>query len=139
MSIEKLSDYSLPQWQAVADRELANAETRLFTGGRFDTINPANRDVIASVIPFDGIDEGITIANDTVYGLAAGVWTSDLNKGHRLTRKIEAGVIRANCFDQGDMMQPFGGCKQSGRAREKCIESLLSYTQGKSACIRLSE
>ncbi len=94
---------------------------------------------VASVIPFDGIDEGISIANDTIYGLAAGVWTSDLNRAHRMIREVEAGVVWVNCFDEGDMTQPFGGYKQSGHARDKCIESLLSYTQGKSAWIRLSE
>ena len=90
------------------------------------------------MISFDGTGEGISIANDTIYGLAAGVWTSDLNQAHRLIREIEAGVIWVNCFDEGDMTQPFGGYKQSGHARDKCIESLLSYTQGKSAWLRLS-
>jgi acyl-CoA reductase-like NAD-dependent aldehyde dehydrogenase len=94
---------------------------------------------VASVLPFDSIDEGIAIANDTIYGLAAGVWTKDLNKAHRLIREIEAGVIWVNCFDEGDMTQPFGGYKQSGHARDKCVESILSYTQSKSAWIRLSE
>lgn len=94
---------------------------------------------VASVIPFSGLEEGVAIANDTIYGLAAGVWTSDLNKAHRLIREIEAGVVWVNCFDEGDMTQPFGGYKQSGHARDKCIESLLSYTQGKSAWIRLSQ
>ena len=94
---------------------------------------------VASILPFDGIDEAIAIANDTIYGLAAGVWTSDLNKAHRLIREIEAGVIWVNSFDEGDMTQPFGGYKQSGNARDKCIESILSYTQSKSAWIRLSE
>jgi gamma-glutamyl-gamma-aminobutyraldehyde dehydrogenase len=94
---------------------------------------------VAAVIPFDGIDEGISIANDTIYGLAAGIWTSDLNRAHRMIREVEAGVVWVNCFDEGDMTQPFGGYKQSGHARDKCVESLLSYTQGKSAWIRLSE
>ena len=92
---------------------------------------------VASIMPFDNIDSGIAIANDTIYGLAAGVWTSDLNRAHRLIREIEAGVIWVNCFDEGDMTQPFGGYKQSGHARDKCIESVLSYTQGKSAWLRL--
>ena len=94
---------------------------------------------VASIIPFDGIDEGIAIANDTIYGLAAGLWTSDLNKAHRMIREVEAGVLWINCFDEGDMTQPFGGYKQSGHARDKCIDSLLSYTQTKSAWLRLSE
>ena len=94
---------------------------------------------VASILPFDGIEEGISIANDTIYGLAAGVWTSDLNKAHKLIQEIEAGVIWVNSFDEGDMTQPFGGYKQSGNARDKCIESLISYTQQKSAWLRLSE
>ncbi len=93
---------------------------------------------VATIIPFDGMEEGIRVANDTIYGLAAGVWTQDLSRAHRLIREIEAGVIWVNCFDEGDMTQPFGGYKQSGNARDKCMESLLSYTQSKSAWIRLS-
>ena len=91
------------------------------------------------MIPFDGLDEAIAIANDTIYGLAAGIWTRDLDKAHRLIKEIEAGVIWVNCFDEGDMTQPFGGFKQSGNARDKCFESLLAYTQSKSAWIRLAQ
>ncbi len=93
---------------------------------------------VATIIPFDGLEEGIRIANDTIYGLAAGIWTKDLSRAFQLIREIEAGVVWVNCFDEGDMTQPFGGYKQSGNARDKCMESLLSYTQGKSAWIRLS-
>jgi len=92
---------------------------------------------VAAVLPFDGLDEAVRIANDSIYGLAAGVWTRDLTTAHRLIREIEAGVIWVNCFDEGDMTQPFGGYKQSGNSRDKCMESLLSYTQMKSAWIRL--
>jgi gamma-glutamyl-gamma-aminobutyraldehyde dehydrogenase len=93
---------------------------------------------VASILKFDDISDAIRIANDTIYGLAAGVWTSDLDKAHRLIKEIEAGVIWVNCFDEGDMTQPFGGYKQSGNARDKCVESILSYTQSKSAWISLS-
>ena len=93
---------------------------------------------VASVIEFDGVDEAIAIANDTIYGLAAGVWTRDLDTAFRLVRSIEAGIIWINSFDEGDMTQPFGGYKQSGNARDKCLDSFKSYTQSKSAWFRLS-
>ena len=93
---------------------------------------------VAAVIPFSGADEAVAIANDTIYGLAAGVWTRDIDTAFRLVRDIEAGVIWINCFDEGDMTQPFGGYKQSGNARDKCFESVLEYTQTKSAWFRLA-
>ncbi len=113
----------------------------LFTGVRND-MTIARQEIfgpVASVIPFDGVDEAIAIANDTIYGLAAGVWTRDLDKAFRLVRGIEAGIVWINCFDEGDMTQPFGGYKQSGNARDKCLDSFRSYTQTKSAWFRLQE
>lgn len=111
----------------------------LFTGVRND-MAIAQQEIfgpVASVIRFSSLDEAIAIANDTVYGLAAGIWTRDLDRAHRLIREVEAGVIWVNCFDDGDMTQPFGGYKQSGNARDKCLDSLISYTQVKSAWIKL--
>ncbi|MEJ8570149.1 aldehyde dehydrogenase family protein [Microbaculum marinum] len=93
---------------------------------------------VGTVIPVDGADEAISIANDTSYGLAAGLWTSNLDTAMRLIREIEAGVVWVNSFDEGDMTQPFGGWKQSGNARDKCFDSVVSYTQMKSAWIRHS-
>lgn len=93
---------------------------------------------VASVIPFDGPDEAIHIANDSIYGLAAGIWTRDINTALRLVKQIEAGVVWVNSYEDGDMTQPFGGYKQSGQARDKCMDSLKSYTQNKSAWIRLA-
>jgi acyl-CoA reductase-like NAD-dependent aldehyde dehydrogenase len=92
---------------------------------------------VAAAIEVDGIAEALTVANDSIYGLAAAVWTRDLNVAHKTIRDLEAGVIWVNCFDHGDMTQPFGGYKQSGHGRDKCLESLLSYTQTKSAWINL--
>jgi acyl-CoA reductase-like NAD-dependent aldehyde dehydrogenase len=92
---------------------------------------------VASVIPFDGAREAIDIANDTIYGLAAGIWTGDINKALRMVKNIEAGIVWVNSYEDGDMTQPFGGYKQSGQARDKCMESLKSYTQSKSAWFRL--
>jgi gamma-glutamyl-gamma-aminobutyraldehyde dehydrogenase len=112
----------------------------LFTGVKND-MTIARQEIfgpVASVIPFNGVDEAIKIANDTIYGLAAGVWTSDLDKAFRLVKGIEAGIIWVNSFDEGDMTQPFGGYKQSGNARDKCLDSYKAYTQTKSAWFRLS-
>lgn len=92
---------------------------------------------VAAAIEVDGIDQAVAIANDSIYGLAAAVWTRDVSVAHKAVRDLEAGVIWVNCFDHGDMTQPFGGYKQSGQGRDKCIESLLSYTQTKSAWLHL--
>jgi len=92
---------------------------------------------VAAAIEVDGIADALRIANDSIYGLAASVWTRDLRTAHTAVRDLEAGVIWVNCFDHGDMTQPFGGYKQSGQGRDKCLESLLSYTQTKSAWIHL--
>lgn len=94
---------------------------------------------VASVIPFDGPEEAIRIANDTIYGLAAGIWTRDINNAFRLVKKIEAGIVWINSYEDGDMTQPFGGYKQSGQARDKCMDSVKSYMQSKSAWFRLAE
>ena len=112
----------------------------LFTDVRND-MSIARQEIfgpVAAVIPFDGVDEAIAIANDTIYGLAAGVWTRDIDKAFKLVREIEAGVIWINSFDEGDMTQPFGGYKQSGHARDKCFDSFRSYTQTKSAWFRIT-
>ena len=88
---------------------------------------------VATVVPFSTDDEALALANDSVYGLAASVWTRDLNKAHKFVRELEAGVVWVNCFGDGDMTQPFGGYKQSGNSRDKHMMSLQSYLQTKSA------
>jgi gamma-glutamyl-gamma-aminobutyraldehyde dehydrogenase len=92
---------------------------------------------VASVISFDDEAEAVAIANDSIYGLAASVWTQNLKTAHRMVQAIEAGVIWVNCFGDGDMTQPFGGYKQSGNTRDKSFECLLGYTQSKSAWFNL--
>ena len=93
---------------------------------------------VASVQAFDTESEAITLANDSVYGLAASVWTADLKTAHRMSAALQAGVVWVNCFGDGDMTQPFGGYKQSGNSRDKHKDSLLSYLQTKSTWISLA-
>lgn len=119
----------------------AYVEPTLFTGVDND-MRIAREEIfgpVASLIPFDGAEEAVRIANDTVFGLAAGVWTDNLTVAHKMARDIEAGVIWVNCFDHGDMTQPWGGFKQSGFGRDKCFESLLHHTQTKSVWINLPD
>ncbi len=92
---------------------------------------------VAAFIPFSTAEEAVTIANDSVYGLAAGVWTGSASLAHRMAREIQAGTLWVNTFNEGDMTQPFGGYKQSGHSRDKCLETLLEYTQVKSVWMRL--
>jgi 4-(gamma-glutamylamino)butanal dehydrogenase len=111
----------------------------LFTGVK-SSMKIAQEEIfgpVAAVIPFKDVADATRIANDTIYGLAASIWTSDLTTAHRLARDVEAGVVWVNCFDHGDMTMPFGGYKQSGQGRDKCFETVLAHTQTKSIWINL--
>jgi acyl-CoA reductase-like NAD-dependent aldehyde dehydrogenase len=92
---------------------------------------------VLSAIPFAEPDEAIRIANDTVYGLAAAIWTDDVTTAHRAARALRAGVVWVNCFDHGDMSSPFGGFKQSGFGRDKSIHAMEKYTDLKAIWIHL--
>lgn len=84
---------------------------------------------VLSVIRYDTIDEAIQMANDTIYGLASGVWTRDVNKAYDIARKLKAGVVWINDWHMLRNDAPFGGYKQSGIGREMGKYSLDNYTQ----------
>ena len=92
---------------------------------------------VLTVICFETEEEAIAIANDTIYGLAAGVWTTDLGRAHRVAKKVRAGSMWVNTWDGGDMTTPFGGFKQSGNGRDKSLHAMEKYTELKSVWINL--
>jgi len=92
---------------------------------------------VLSSSSFDELDDAIAIANDTIYGLSAGIWTDDVNVAHRAARAIRAGIVWVNTFDAGDISSPFGGFKQSGFGRDKSIHALDKFTDLKAIWIAL--
>ncbi len=87
--------------------------------------------------PFDDLDEIAAIANDTIYGLAAGIWTRDISKAHKLAKLLRAGTVWINCYSIFDAALPFGGYRQSGWGREMGHQVLENYTEVKAVTIGL--
>jgi acyl-CoA reductase-like NAD-dependent aldehyde dehydrogenase len=92
---------------------------------------------VAAVIPFDGLDEAVALTNDTPYGLANGVWTSNVDKAIAVIRRVRSGMVYVNTFLETIPQLPFGGMKQSGIGRENGLEGMLEFLEQKSAFIRL--
>jgi aldehyde dehydrogenase (NAD+) len=92
---------------------------------------------VLSVIPFEDEDEAIAIANDTPYGLTAGLWTRDLSRAHRVAGQIDAGQVSINNYFAGGIRTPFGGYKASGFGREKGPDAVYHYLQTKTVSIQL--
>ncbi|MFI6374253.1 aldehyde dehydrogenase [Streptomyces sp. NPDC050546] len=110
----------------------------------FDQVDPGSRlareeifGPVLSVLAFDDLDEAVRLANATEYGLAAGLWTSDLSTAHRVSRRLRAGTVWVNCYEEGDLTVPFGGMKQSGNGRDKSVHALEKYTELKTTWIQL--
>ncbi|QDQ41745.1 aldehyde dehydrogenase (acceptor) [Methylacidiphilum kamchatkense Kam1] len=92
---------------------------------------------VVCAMPFEGVDEIAPVANQTIYGLAAGIWTKDISKAHRLASKLKAGTVWINCYNVFDAALPFGGYKQSGWGREMGHAVLENYLETKSVCIQI--
>ena len=111
----------------------------------FDRVSPdmtiASEEIfgpVLSCIDFETEAEALAVANNSPYGLAAAVWTSDITRAHNMARKLRAGSVWVNYYDGGDMTAPFGGFKQSGNGRDKSIHALEKYTEIKAIWINLA-
>ncbi|MEV7061793.1 aldehyde dehydrogenase [Streptomyces collinus] len=126
------------------DRVLAETGGTYLEPTVFDRVDPGSRlareeifGPVLSVLAFDDLDEAVRLANATEYGLAAGLWTSDLSTAHRVSRALKAGTVWVNCYEEGDLTVPFGGMKQSGNGRDKSAHALEKYTELKTTWIQL--
>ncbi|MET7619161.1 aldehyde dehydrogenase [Streptomyces sp. NPDC005408] len=110
----------------------------------FDKVTPrmrlAREEVfgpVLSVQTFDTVEQAVALANDSEYGLAAGLWTADLSTAHRVARQLRAGTVWVNCYEEGGLNIPFGGYKQSGNGRDKSAHALEKFTELKTTWIQL--
>jgi (Z)-2-((N-methylformamido)methylene)-5-hydroxybutyrolactone dehydrogenase len=115
-------------------------EPTVFTDVRPD-MRIANEEVfgpVLSIIPFENEDDAVRIANGTVYGLAAGVWTTSIRRALAMSERLEAGTVWVNTYRAVSFMSPFGGYKRSGIGRESGVEAIHEYLQTKSVWIDIS-
>ena len=92
---------------------------------------------VVTIMPFDSEKEAISLANSTVYGLAATIWTENLTRAHRVAHEVKSGIIWINCWMLRDLRTPFGGMKQSGVGREGGWEAMKFFTEVKNVCVKL--
>ena len=92
---------------------------------------------VLATLTFDGVEEAIELANDSMYGLAAAVWTSDVKKAHYVASRLKAGTVWINTYNLYDPASPFGGYKESGYGRDLGRHALEQYTQVKSVWVNL--
>jgi phenylacetaldehyde dehydrogenase len=92
---------------------------------------------VVAATPFDDPNDILGAANDTIFGLAAGVWTKDVSKAHKMAAGIRAGTVWVNCYNVFDPALPFGGFKQSGWGREMSHNAIECYTETKSVVVKL--
>lgn len=112
-------------------------EPTIFTGVN-NSMRIAREEVfgpVLAVIPFEDEEEALAIANDSSYGLAAGVWTTDMGCALRMSERLNAGTVWINCYRAVSFMAPFGGFKRSGLGRENGREAIDAYLQTKTVWI----
>jgi acyl-CoA reductase-like NAD-dependent aldehyde dehydrogenase len=92
---------------------------------------------VLAVLTFDDVDEAVALGNRSMYGLAAGIWTKDVSKAHRVARALKAGTVWINTYNVYDPAAPFGGYKASGFGRDLGREALEGYLETKSVWVGL--
>ncbi|MBT0670108.1 2-hydroxymuconic semialdehyde dehydrogenase [Novosphingobium profundi] len=108
--------------------------------GLADDASPVREEIFGPcchIRPFDSEGEAVRVANDTEYGLATSIWTSDLSRAHRVAQEIDVGITWVNSWFLRDLRTPFGGSKQSGIGREGGVHSLEFYTELRNICVKL--
>ncbi|MFF4503495.1 aldehyde dehydrogenase [Streptomyces sp. NPDC001401] len=148
--LDRVLDHIATGREEGARLRVGGERTRVETGGSFlhptvfDHVTPGMRlareeifGPVLSVLTFDDLDEAVRLANATEYGLAAGLWTSDLSTAHKVSRALKAGTVWVNCYEEGDLTVPFGGMKQSGNGRDKSVHAMEKYTELKTTWIQL--
>lgn len=114
-------------------------EPAVFTG--VDPANPLAQEEIfgpvLSVLTAESLDDAVRLANDSAYGLGSSVWTSDVSSAHQVSRRIDAGTVWVNCFEEADMSVPFGGRKLSGHGADKSAHAIDKFTHLKTTWIAL--
>lgn len=146
---ERVMDY-IASGKQEAELLIGGKQARLETGGCyieptvFDKVSNQARIAqeeifgpVLAVITVNGVDEAIQVANESIYGLAAGVWSDNVNTLYKATRALKAGVVYANCYDADDITTPFGGYKQSGIGRDKSLHAFDKYTELKTTWLKL--
>ena len=127
------------------ERTTVNGKGNFVTATVFADVEPgmkiAQEEIfgpVAAVIPVDDMEDAIATANQSIYGLAAGVWTRDIGKAHRIAKELHAGTVWINTYNQYDSASPFGGYKQSGFGRDLGYEAAIDkYTQVKSVWVAM--
>ena len=150
--LEKINKYVNIGKKEGADIEVGGNITMKETGGCYfeptifknvkNNMKIAQEEIFGPVLTtlaFSNFDEAVSIANDSEYGLAAGVWTNDINKAIRASREIRAGTVYINNYEEGvDSTIPLGGYKQSGIGRDNGAQALENYLQVKSTWIKIT-
>jgi hypothetical protein len=92
---------------------------------------------VLSIIRFETEAEAVQLANASIYGLQARVWSDNINRAHRVARALRAGTVHVNQYDEDDITVPFGGFKQSGNGRDKSLHAFDKYTELKTTWLRI--